>query len=104
MTFSSFKSFLLNNSCLYTLKIRLYCQVNYVNIGFAVVNSYKIVEAIDPNQTNPIPTNTSKIVNITYFIPTEYTIGAIVFVGILCGIPIIIVVYHNKKNVVATNF
>jgi len=92
------------NDGLYTLKIRIYCQVNYVNIGFAVVNSYKIVEVIDPNHTNPVPTNTSETPNITYYIPKEYIIGAIIFVGILCGVPIVIVVYHNKKNRVGHYF
>ncbi|MFX1365824.1 MAG: hypothetical protein ACFFCE_00315 [Promethearchaeota archaeon] len=81
------------NEGLYTLKIRLYCQVDYVNIGFAIINSYKISGPIDPNQTN-----NSKTSNTTYNIPTEFMIGTMVFVGILCGASILIFVYYNKKK------
>jgi len=91
---------------IHSFKITVYCQVDYVNIALAVVKDYTIGGAIDPNQTDPdpIPTNTSNIANVSISVPIEWTIGTIVFIGVLWGIPIFIVIYRRKKNDTGLNF
>jgi len=87
------------NGGTYTLKFKIYCAVDYVNIALAVVNDYTIGGADDPNQTQPIPSNnTNNTPNITVFIPIEWTIGMLVFVGSCVTIPCVFIIYHRKKN------
>lgn len=85
---------------LYTINITIYCDVPCVNIVFAVVERYRIADEIDPNDDDPPPdvpgNNTNDGIDI--FIPTEWTIAMIVFVGSAVCIPVLIIVYRKKKN------
>ena len=87
------------NSGIYTLKLKIYCQVDYVNIALAVVEDYAMGGGIDPNQTQPTPVNdTTRPANITAYIPTEATVTMFIFLGILVGIPVLLATYQRKKN------
>ena len=90
----------------YTLKLRVYCQVNYINLALAVIKDYTIGGANDTNQPppQPIPDNNTNTGNVTYYIPNKYKVGMIIFVGLICGIPTLIVVYHKKKNTAGFKF
>ncbi|MFX0005454.1 MAG: hypothetical protein ACFFA7_06175 [Promethearchaeota archaeon] len=84
---------------LYIMNLTIYCNVPCVNIAFAVVESYRIADEIDPNDDDPppdIPGNNTSGMDV--IIPTAWTVGMIVFVGSAVAIPILIVVSRKKKN------
>ncbi|MFX1377918.1 MAG: hypothetical protein ACFFA4_02395 [Promethearchaeota archaeon] len=85
---------------LYIMNITIYCQVPNVNIAFAVVERHRIADDNDPNDEDPPPdvpgNNTNEGIDI--LIPTEWTIGMIVFVGSAVSIPVLIIVSRKKKN------
>jgi hypothetical protein len=84
----------------YTVNLTIYCDVEAVNIAYAIVEKQRIADGTDPNDDDPPPTPEDPIngTGIEAFIPTEWTIGMIVFVGSAVCIPIIVVVYRKKKN------
>ena len=87
------------NGGIYTLKFKIYCQVDYVNIALAVAEDYAMGGGIDLNQTQPAPVNDStRPANITAYIPTEAMISVLIFVGLCCGIPVLLVIYQRKKS------
>ncbi|MFX1312587.1 MAG: hypothetical protein ACFFHD_08255 [Promethearchaeota archaeon] len=80
----------------------IYSKVKCVNIAYAIIDIDKIADGTDPNDPDPppdddTPTNDTKT-GIEAFIPREWTIGMIIFVGSAVGIPILIIVYRKKKN------
>ncbi|MFX1419603.1 MAG: hypothetical protein ACFE9N_11845 [Promethearchaeota archaeon] len=84
----------------YTINLTIYCDVNAVNIAYSIVEKQRIADGTDPNDDDPPPTPEEPIngTGIESFIPTEWTIGMIVFVGSAVCVPIIVVVYQKKKN------
>jgi len=84
----------------YTVNLKIYCDVDVVNIAYAIVEKQRIADETDPNDDDPPPTPDEPIngTGIETFIPREWTIGMIVFIGSAVGVPILIVVYRKKKN------
>lgn len=84
----------------YTVNLTIYCDVPAVNIAYAIIEKQRIADGIDPNDDDPPPPPDDPIngTGIEAFIPREWTIGMITFVGSAVAIPIIIVVYRKKKN------
>ena len=85
----------------YIIDMTIHCLVGCVNIAYAVVEIEKIADETDPNDPRPPPddddTNSTQP-GIRYYVPKEWTIGFIAFVGSLVGIPTAIVVYRKRKN------
>lgn len=84
----------------YTVNLTIYCDVPAVNIAYAIIEKQRIADGTDPNDDNPPapPDDPINGTGIEAFIPREWTIGMITFVGSAVAIPIIIVVYRKKKN------
>lgn len=91
----------------YNVSLTIHCNVSAVNIVYAVLEKEKLSDRINPNDPeplpDPIPDNTTipdnnTITVVEAFIPEEWTIGIIIFTGILVGVPIILVMYRKKKN------
>jgi len=86
----------------YNVIMTVYSKVKCVNIAYTIIDIDKIADGIDPNDPDPPPDDDEPKNNtqsgIEAFIPREWTIGMIVFVGTAVGVPIIIVVYRKKKN------
>ncbi len=94
----------------YTLNITIWCEVEHVNIGQAIVTEYNISEQI-PFHNNTSDANASDtdsdagdtdpfrdLWNSTMSLPTEWTIGTLIFVGGISGTLIILIINHRKKN------
>ncbi|MFX1386520.1 MAG: hypothetical protein ACFE9M_04825 [Promethearchaeota archaeon] len=85
----------------YIINLTIYCNVDAVNIAYAVVEKDKIADGTDPNDDDPPPIPEAPIngtTGVEAYIPREWTIGMIVFVGSIVGIPILIFVYRKKRN------
>lgn len=84
----------------YTVNLTIYCDVPAVNIAYAIVEKHRIADGTDPNDDDPPPPPDDPIngTGIEAFIPREWTIGMIAFVGSAVAVPIIIVVYRKRKN------
>ena len=85
----------------YRLNLTIYCDVKAVNIAYAIVEKQGIADGTDPNDDDPpLPPDDphNGTTGLEAFIPTEWTIGMIVFVGSAVGVPIIMVIYRRKKN------
>jgi len=84
----------------YTVNLTIYCDVPVVNIAYAIVEKQSIADGTDPNDDDPPlpPYDPINGTGIEVFIPREWTIGMIIFVGSAVVIPIIVVVYRKKKN------
>jgi len=86
---------------LYSVLLTIYCEVPYVNIAYAVIESSKISDVI--NGTEPEPTNGTDTPNFIVSIPKEWTIGFVITIGVLVVIVIGVVIYHRKRNVLNLN-
>ncbi|MFX1478336.1 MAG: hypothetical protein ACFFCI_09395 [Promethearchaeota archaeon] len=81
----------------YILNITLRSKVEYVNIGYAVIELYKISQGVDPNQT--IPSNSTHSRKDFFSIPEEWTIGIIIFFGAMITGLIIVVSKKRSRNI-----
>ena len=88
----------------YVVTIIINCQVDWVNIAYAIIDDGHVSDEIEQEeQEDPINgTTNSTANNIRMYIPQEWAIGVFVFFGTVFGIPIMVVVYRKKKN--ATGF
>jgi hypothetical protein len=85
----------------YIIDLTIYCDVDAVNIAYAVVEKERIADGIDPNDDDPPPIPEDPLngtTGVEAFIPREWTIAMILFVGSAVGIPILLIVYKRKKN------
>ena len=74
-----------------------------MNIAYAIVEVEKIADGTDPNDPEPPPDDDNETTNntlsgIRFFIPTELTVGVVIGIGALVGIPVLIIVLRRKKN------
>jgi hypothetical protein len=86
---------------LYTMNITIYCDVPCVNIAYSVIEKWKIADGIDPNDEDPPPIPEDPIngtTGVEAFIPREWTIGMMMFVGGAIFIPMVVVMYRKRKN------
>jgi hypothetical protein len=84
----------------YRLNLTIFCDVKVINVAYAIVEKQKISDETDPNDDDPPspPDDHNNGTGIIVFIPKEWTISMIVFVGSAVGIPVIIIIYRKKKN------
>lgn len=89
----------------YTIKIVIYCKVDVVNIAYAIVEDYKKSTENEGNSTVPDPgdpdPNNGTIPLNFYYVPVEWTIGFIVFAGVIVGFLIVIGSTHKKRKSVS---
>ncbi len=84
----------------YIVTIIINCQVDWVNIAYAVVDDGHISDEIEQEYpTNSTNNSTNKTENnVRIYIPHGWAIGVFAFFGAVFGIPIMVVVYRKKKN------
>jgi hypothetical protein len=98
----------------YELKIRIYCEVAYVNIAYLIVEDYPISEVIEANKTKPESsegsdkrkstvldqlTDTNSLVSL----PKEWLIIAVIFTGGIAALTVIGVKIHRQRKAVNLN-
>ena len=74
----------------YTLKIWIYCEVDWMNVAYAVVDNGPICNP--PSDNNQ--TTTSNLFSIPFDLGLYTVIGAVVIAGAL----VLVVVHYRKKN------
>ncbi len=81
---------------IYTVRIRIYCRVDVVNIAYAIAEDHSISTVNNGTIPDPVPTNgtTSGI----FYMPTEWTIGFGIFVGGVLGLLVVIGSVRRKRN------
>jgi hypothetical protein len=91
---------------IYTTNLTAFCEVNAVNIAYAIEYVGKIGEIIDENITDPEnntePENTEGFMNLA-FLPEEWILGTTIFIGCTMAILTVMLVNNRKKNAVGLN-
>ena len=96
----------------YTIKMTIYCNVEYENVANAIVDDYKIVDADDENHTkSDLKKSKSdehevleELSNSIFAQPVEWTIGTLIFVGGIAGTMVVVLIRHKKSNVVSLSY
>ena len=91
---------------IYRLKIEIKCDVDYVNIAYNVIEDHQISDVIDVNGTKPPEKEESEenalkieeLSNEAVFLPTEWLIGTLIFVGSLMAVVSVMLITNKKKN------
>ena len=83
----------------YTVKIKIYCKVDVVNIAYAIAEDYSISSVINGTEPDPEPTNGT--IQGYFYVPIEWTLGFILSAGILVGALIVIGSVRKKKSSVS---
>jgi len=87
---------------LYTVKITIHCEVKHVNIGYSIVALNQIGSGPVANQTEP--TNSTTAINRYFTMPTEWTMGILVFAGTIAAIIGVVLYKQKRKNVIGSDF
>ncbi|MFX1453620.1 MAG: hypothetical protein ACFFCM_22510, partial [Promethearchaeota archaeon] len=86
---------------LYNVNITILCEVECVNIAYAVLEKEDISNVVDPNNPDPPiynpPVNNTED-GIEAFIPFEGTLTTLICLGLAVFIPIIIIINRRKRN------
>jgi hypothetical protein len=98
---------------IYTIKIVIHCNVEVVNIAYAVVEDYKKSTENECNSTGPDPvdpvpgpnngTNNGTTPLNYYYVPIEWTFGFVVSAGLVVGALIVIGSARRKRKSVGLN-
>lgn len=98
----------------YRIKIVIHCQVDVVNIAYAIVESHRLStedecnctipdpEDPDPDPGDPGPTNGTQPQNY-YYVPIEWTLGFVVGAVVVVGALIVIGISRMKRKSVDLN-
>lgn len=84
---------------IYTIFIKIYCEIPYINVAYSIIEDYEISNIIDGNETN----TTNEPISGYFTLPSEWTIGFIIFAGTLIGILMILINLRRRKNTVYLN-
>ena len=83
----------------YTVKIKIYCKVDVVNVAYAIAEDFSISTGINGTEPDPEPINGT---NQGYFyVPIEWTLGFVLSAGLLVGALIVIGSVRRKKSSVS---
>jgi hypothetical protein len=84
---------------IYTVKIRIYCLVDVVNIAYAIAEDQSISTVINGTVPDPVPTNgtTSGV----FYMPMEWTIGFGICVGGVLGLLFVIGSVRRRRSSVS---
>ena len=80
----------------YIINLTIYCSVDYVNIGYAIVDAYEI-SGIEIDKTNK-DDDKRKTGELLVSLPIAWFIGTIIFVGFLIGLSMFIILQSKKRN------
>ena len=91
----------------YNFRLTVYCNVNYVNIGYAIFEDYQIAEGIEGDekkeQTITLEDIAEDIKESTKYLPTEWMIGTLTFVCAITLFAIILLLNQKKSNPIKLN-
>jgi len=83
----------------YTVKIKIYCKVDVVNVAYAIAEDYSISTGINGTKPDPEPTNGT--IQGYFYVPIEWTLGFVLSSGILVGALIVIGSVRKKRSSVS---
>jgi hypothetical protein len=84
---------------IYTVKIRIYCLVDVVNVAYAIAEDHSISTVVNGTVPDPVPTNgtTSGV----FYMPMEWTIGFGICVGGVIGLLVVIGSVRRRRSSVS---
>jgi len=83
----------------YTVKIKIYCKVDVVNVAYAIAEDYSISTVINGTEPDPEPSNGT--IRGYFYVPIEWTLGFVVGAGLVVGALIVIGSVRRKKSSVS---
>lgn len=83
----------------YTVKIRIYCKVDVVNVAYAIAEDYSISTGINGTEPDPEPINGT--IQGYFYVPIEWTLGFVLSAGLVVGALIVIGSVRRKKRSVS---
>lgn len=85
---------------IYTVKIRIRCQVDVVNVAYAIAEDYQISSINNGTEPEPEPL-INKTVSGYFYVPMEWTLGFGIASGALVCVLIVFGVLRRKKDSVS---
>ena len=83
----------------YTVKIKIVCMVDVVNIAYAIAEDYSISSVINGTEPDPEPTNGT--IRGYFYVPIEWTLGFVATAGLIVGALIVMGSVRKKKSSVS---
>ena len=84
---------------IYTVKIKIFCRIDVVNIAYAIAEDHSISTVNNGTTPEPIPSNGTT--SGMFYLPVEWTIGFGIAVGGILGLLIVIGSVRRKRNSVS---
>ena len=84
---------------IYTVKIKIYCQVDVVNVAYAIAEDHSISTV--NNGTIPGPGSSNGTTTGFFYMPMEWTIGFGICAGGILGLLVVIGSVRRKRNSVS---
>jgi len=88
----------------YKIKLKIYCDVEHVNIAYVVVEDYQISDVVDANKTKAPDEKDSDTIDIleelssdSIFLPIEGTVAVILFAGGMAGTVYVVFIRQKKR-------
>ena len=88
----------------YKIKLKIYSDVEHVNIAYAVVEDYQISDVVDANKTKAPDEEDSDTIDIleelsndSIFLPIEGTVAVILFAGGMAGTVYVVFIRQKKR-------
>lgn len=85
---------------IYTVKIRIRCQVDVVNVAYAIAEDYQISSINNGTEPDPEPT-TNETASGYFYVPMEWTLGFGIASGALVCVLIVFGVLKRRKDSVS---
>jgi len=83
----------------YTVKIKIYCRVDVVNVAYAIAEDYSISTIVNGTEPEPDPTNGT--IKGYFYVPIEWTLGFVVSAGLIVGALVVMGSVRKKKSSVS---
>ena len=83
----------------YTIRIKIVCKVDVVNVAYAIAEDYSISTVVNGTVPDPDPTNGT--VRGYFYMPIEWTLGFVLSAGLVVGALIVIGSVRKKKSSVS---
>jgi len=83
----------------YTVKIKIICKVDVVNVAYAIAEDFSISTVINGTEPEPDPTNGT--IRGYFYVPIEWTLGFVVAAGLVVGALVVMGSARKKKSSVS---
>jgi hypothetical protein len=83
----------------YTVKIKICCKVQVVNVAYAIAEDYSISSEINGTEPDPDPTNGT--IQGYFYVPIEWTLGFVVSAGLVVGALVVMGSVRKKRSSVS---